>query len=288
MNLLPISLAFILVFYYFCASSWKDLKATLEINQASHDFFEAQRNFFNKKQRYFYKKPKDPSKKEEKKAKPKVLKKTKAQEAFVYHREKSPPRCSTAKLNLDWLINKPANDPLVMLVDKIALTLIRDLYKDSSFYYEGLENKILTFIKETAKKHPNLSALEEIFALYSENDPAIYKAFKGTAECELKSHAGYPSLLDFISLKKGNSPIHFYSAHAQVLTAAFGVNVFEKIKTQEFLKWKTEGKKILHDNELKLLLSQFVDKDVLEVLKLIEFSDSITDKAPIKEPEPKP
>lgn len=288
MNLLPISLAFILVFYYFCASSWKDLKTTLETNQASRDFFEAQRHFYNKKQKYFYKKPKDPNTKDEKKPRPKVLKTVESQEPFIYPREKSPPRYSTAKLNLNWLISKQPNDPLVILLNNIALTLIHDLYKESSFYTEGLENRILTFIKETAKERPDITALEDIFACYSGNDPAIYKAFKGTAECELKANIGYPSLLDYLSLKKGSSPIHFYSAHAQVLSAAFGTTIFEKIKAQERSKWEKGEGKVLHDSELKLLLSQFVDKETLEVLNLIEFSASITDKVPSKETETKP
>lgn len=147
------------------------------------------------------------------------------------------------KLNIRPLLLQQNDSQL----EKVTLTLLKEIYQNTSIYKKNMEREILAVLIATMKINPSINHFEDLLTKLPENDiPLFYKLIKGTQVYELKTNVGYPALGDFLSIDgKDNKrkPINFYKASRPVLAAVFGDKLSEQIIVEEGRKWEIDHKK---------------------------------------------
>ncbi len=183
--------------------------------------------------------------------------------SYSYHK-------SYAKLDLHALLR--ANDPR-QDVTRVFENLIRILYSQTDFYYEGMEYDIITHLSKkccvttlkTDKKYTptgllilqNIDSLSEIDFRDKSFQYCWYKMLKGSGNT-----GGYPSLLDFVTLtqKQYNGyRINMNSASQPLLEAIFN----HPALAQAIIDKRQELKNEIFNkaNELKKVQDkEFIDK----------------------------
>lgn len=167
-------------------------------------------------------------------------------------------RHSGRKLNIRPLLLQQQDPQL----EKVTLTLLKELYENTSIYKKNMEREILATLIATMKVNPSVNHFEELLPKLPESEvPLFYKLIKGTQICKLKTDKGYPALGDFLSIdgKVGKKkPINFYKASRPVLVAVFGEQLAEQIIVEEGRKWAIDHKKnFLTKQELEALLTKY-------------------------------
>lgn len=142
--------------------------------------------------------------------------------------------CSYSQLNL-----APLKECFDQRIQKIALTLIDNLYGHALFYQEAkkkthkLPEEILALILKTDS--------EDFISLIEENSPhleTLYKMVKGTNTYDLKIKQGYPPLEDFFCYDKGQKSLfRLHFASPSLLEVIFGEEIPTLIAAKEKEKW---------------------------------------------------
>lgn len=176
------------------------------------------------------------------------------------------------KINIKKLSAAQGNPQL----EKVVLTLLRDIYGQTAIYTPNLEHEVLATLIATLKLHPSVNSFEELLPKISSGSTALfYKLIKGTQDYELRTKKGYPALGDFLSLEgKPTKPINFYTAYRPVLSAVFGEKICELILIEEQRKWEIDHKtKHLTKAELDAFLKK-IQQNLSDYEPLLQFSNS--------------
>lgn len=269
MNVLPLISVFIILFALGSYTFFHSVKATFQENFHYKGALAVERAFASNVQEEFYESQngKASDEKEETESKKNENK------AFESHRDnlKFP---ESSKLNIRHLFTDEGNP----LLEKVALTLLRELYQDTTIYTPDLEREVLHLIVATAKVHPSINSFEELLMKLPDSKvPLFYKLIKGTQIYKLKTRQGYPPLGDFISLDgKSNKrkSINFYKAKRPVLSALFGETLTGQIIGEEKRKWEAERKKFLTREQLQAFLAEKCRRNYTEFEPLLYFDSS--------------
>ncbi len=248
MNILPLILAFIIVFTL-CSSLFMEEKKSTLLEEKHYSSFmlteRKLRNLLEKKQ--FVKA--SPTKKENNEKKPKTLKKD---TVYISRRQISYPN-EAAKLNIQKLLVAP-NEHLY----EAAAALIKSLYSHKAFYTKDLEYQVIDTIIEEAKKKKDKFSFSSL---------PFSKIIKGTTYYNIETKEGYPPLQDYIFIDAKSKPANFCYAATPVLAALLGKDLAKKILEDEKAKWEQDHK---HHTITKDELSNY--KIPLELYDLFNFS----------------
>ncbi len=177
------------------------------------------------------------------------------------------------KINIKKLAADQGNPQL----EKVVLTLLRQIYGRTGIYTPNLEHEVLATLIATLKLHPSVNSFEELLPKISSGSNALfYKLIKGTQYYELGKDKGYPALGDFLSLEgKPTKPINFYTAYRPVLSAVFGEKICEQILIEEQRKWEIDHKtKHLSKTELDAFLKK-IQQNLSDFEPLLQFSNAV-------------
>lgn len=184
-------------------------------------------------------------------------------------------RHSGRKLNIRPLLLQQKDPQL----EKVTLTLLKELYQDTSIYKNNMEREILATLIATMKVNPTINHFEELLPKLPENEvPLFYKLIKGTQVYKLKTDVGYPALGDFLSMDGKDDrrkPINFYKASRPLLSAVFGEKLTEQIIEEERRKWEIDHKKrFLTREELVVFLTTKCRRNFSEFEPLFYFDSN--------------
>ena len=139
---------------------------------------------------------------------------------------------------------------------KIAVRLIKALYKHAPFYQEGLENQVVNALLKREKK-----PLSELF----QDDPTLYKVLKGTSTYEIGTDKGYPALTDYCSFTATNKQLSYRDLSKPVLEALVGPSLMQIIEKEETVK----NKPLLSKDFQDLLTKHIMDVEERAYLQKI-------------------
>jgi hypothetical protein len=231
MNILPLILSTLLIMAYVSSSFFKERQATIWEERSYLGFMLAERKAREKLASIRYQRTAS------EKSKPdESTKKTKtATTKFINRRDKEH-LSELSKLNIAPLFSHHFK-PLY----EIAAGLIKELYKDASFFknskIKNLEYALLDSIIAEAKKNEKAVELRQLFPEDSALHPIFYKMIKGT-------HNNYPSLEKYITIERklNRKLIHFQFASIPLLVATFGPSATQAILDFEYQQWQEDGK----------------------------------------------
>jgi hypothetical protein len=257
MNVLPVVIAFLILFSLFTLSSIRqELRSTFS-ESSIHSFYKTERVLLNSMANRDYKKAKSapvPSSSQQiSDPKSNTEKPTRK-----YHsKRKFTPPMENSKLNLLALLElqtDPKNHPLY----EIAADFFRLLYEDSLFKQikrEGLEYEMLNALLKAYAANKKCQELHDLYPADPELRSIFYRMLKGTNHYDMENRKGIPPLEDFFSLEK-TPAIHFAFASPFLLEALLGKKNTAKILTQEEKNYQTTGKNAsLSQDELTALLA---------------------------------
>lgn len=243
MNILPLILAFLLIFSALSVGFIRGQKESLVANKCATRFYQTSRSALNRVAAKSYRKIKvdappktvTTEKKGVKKAPPAI------------ERTSTPP-LEASKLNLTPLLDLET-DPKRHPLYEIAAQLLRLLYDESVLKGE-MEYALLDAFCAKEK-------VESVVDLYPKEaalQPLFYKMLKGTHTYRLDKKQGIPPFSDFFTLGK-QSAIHFSFASPLLLEAIFGKKLRAKILAEEKKKAQKDGTSCLTQEELTALLT---------------------------------
>lgn len=155
---------------------------------------------------------------------------------------------------------------------ELAAKLLRLFYEKSLLPpKKGLEYQLLDSILSSARlliKEKQTLPLETLTLNNPDLQPLYYLLLKGTKHADLFSSKGYPSLIDYLKIEQGDTPICLFHAHPHMLAPFFGLKatpaLYEKLHRE-----------IKGGIELEALLSiaadpqlRFIDPETWELLDL--------------------
>lgn len=244
MNILPLVLAFLIIFSCISFSFFKDVKSFGLIEHTLHSYHRTERSLNNVIVQRAYRKIKaEPTSKKQSDQTQKKEKK------YFSLRSLSPP-LENSKFNLTPLIQHQGEMHLHPLYEPLA-SLLRLLYEEKLFSKEKnsskLEYRLLDALLKKAKK-----LTEPIhFAELCPDDPQLkkiyYKMLKGTNQ--YNSSKGVPPLRDFLSLSKANKAVSLSFASPRLLEALFGASISLEIQKLEREKWEELKKHYIFSKE---------------------------------------
>lgn len=222
MNILPFLFSFLIIFALSFNYSSERKQSTLLLQSGIHKLYASIHQSFSKQQSSDFqracRKEGFNSINEEKDPKPK------AKSSTYFRKDKC--TYEEQKLNLSQFAEPTISSQHFHY--KIAARLIKLLYQHTSFYYEGLELKVLEALLKRGDK-----PLSELFDNNPSLDAIFYKMLKGTTTYEIGTNKGYPSLLDYFSFKTGDNHLHYPDLSLPVLEALVGSELISVIEKQE-------------------------------------------------------
>ncbi|MDN3505645.1 MAG: hypothetical protein P0S96_00235 [Simkaniaceae bacterium] len=237
MNILPLVSAFLIIFAICSFSFVHSVRTIIEDKTHYASSFRIQRKYLHALASRAYTRHKGKNLHPAKKVQEPEKKDLAYRSPRDFQRKKT-----QSKLNIYPLLQGKENPKL----EKIALTLLQDLYFLSPFYKPGLENQILHTLKETFAKDDSLTNFHSLLTkIPSDEYPLFYRLVKGTHSYKIYTSEGYPALGDFLSLEKINEtapPANFCHASRPVLNAVFGPTLAPLIINEEKHKWEPKHK----------------------------------------------
>jgi hypothetical protein len=243
MNILPLILAFLLIFSALSVGFIRGRKESCVAEKCAARFFQTSRCALNRVAERGYRKVKVD-------APPKTVtteKKGAKRPPPAIVRTSTPP-LETSKLNLTPLLDLET-DPKRHPLYEIAAQLLRLLY-DESLLKEDREYALLDAFCAQEK----VETLMDLYPKEAGLQPLFYKMFKGTHTYRLDKRQGIPPFGDFFTLGK-QSAIHFSFASPILLEALFGKTLRAKILAEEKKKAQKEATSCLTQEELTALLT---------------------------------
>lgn len=243
MNILPLILAFLLVFSALSVGFIRGQRESQVASKCAARFYRTCRGALNRVASKNYRKIKIDA--APKTATTEKKSTTKAPPPIV---RTSLPPLEASKLNLTPLLDLET-DPRRHPLYEIAAQLLRLLY-DESLLKAEMEYALLDAFcaKETVETlvdlYPKEAPLQAIF----------YKMLKGTHTYRIDKKQGIPPFADFFTLGK-QSAIHFSFASPLLLEAIFGKKRRAQILAEEKKKAQKEGSSSLTQEELTALLT---------------------------------
>jgi hypothetical protein len=225
MNLLPFVLSFLLILIVASSTMQHTFQAIFLEKRSVAGYFRALRNSRSHMESADYMKAAKKQEEDPITEKPPKPKKTPTKRPRSYGSEGE-----QAKFNLSKLFNNPT-DPTSQIVYDSAAELIRILYKNASFYEDGMNHKILKALLE--KKE---GAFSKLFEKDQELSAVFYKMLQGTSSYDVRSGKGYPPFLEFFTTNKNTTetqPVNFYFASIPVLQAVFGEELTAAVLQEE-------------------------------------------------------
>jgi hypothetical protein len=228
MNILPLVISLLLIFSYFTNSLLVKHKNSTLASKSFSGYMSAKRKALNKYQNEIYKLiDAKPIKKKEQTFQKEPSKEDKKRVANPLN----------AKINITSLFLENNQTLYNLLKD-----LIKNLYKNQSFYYDNLEiyllnnliNEVKVFLNNEKNSINNLNLCKISFKNKELND-IFYKMLKGTKFYNPKKNIGFPSLLDYVETNLNtNIKIPIIDASFEVLEIIFNEKIaFEILERQK-------------------------------------------------------
>lgn len=210
MNILPITIAFLLIFSYITCSLMKGISHTYTIAIASRGYALTEYQLQNAlvKRSVLQHKKKDPAVSKQMPRKPKQ---------YIDQRESFPPR-DRAKLYLRALLSLPAQGPSSI---EILAELLRVLYQNV-LSIKGLEYTLAQSLLLNAEQSPKETDLAALYPQDPDLQMLYYKMLRGTEVYDLEKQQGVPPLSHFLSLEPATKVAFFSFASRPVLSALWG------------------------------------------------------------------
>lgn len=260
MNILPLIITSLLILTCVSSSFFRERQSTLWEERCYLGYMNAERKARTKVASTHYSKIKS---KKEKKEKEKGL--TETESTFVNRRERNQ-LTELSKLNIAPLFEHP----LPKEHYEITARLIKELYKNTSFYKKDLEYALLDNMIKIAQENKKAQQIKDLFP----QDPTLrsifYKMAKGT-------RSNYPALGEYILIDRNlqKKAINFSFASIPLLIATFGEKACESILVSEREKWEKDNTQHrLSEQELTEILQDIKKKpfDYIKVKELLDFS----------------
>ncbi len=236
MNILPLILAFLLVFGGIALTFLRDSKS-FWIMESTLTSVKAAQNAVNNRlaQRAYIARQGEPLVKRGEQA-PRAL------GNFRSRRTMCPP-LEESKWNLGPLFAHEGPSQLHPLYEPLAHYL-RLLYRENLFsahgYPDKIEYQILDAILSKGHALKEVHSFSEIFPDNAKLQKLFYRMLKGTTQHD--GQKGYPPFADCFSLQGGSTPICLSFAAPQILEALFDIKTMEFILEEEKNKWASEKK----------------------------------------------
>ncbi len=244
MNILPFVLSFLLLMSLLVGSMLKEMKGLAVGQQVALGELHATQQRLSEKAEKLYKSKKKPrttqSPPSGSTATPNLVESTESNDSDSDDDDDKSKRsyfCKTewAKFQLLSIMDNPSSAQGYPAYE-IAVQLVKDLYKHTSFWQEACDPQLAEKIINTLMKGKEPQILDR-FA----NDPKLEKIFHlmftGTNSYDVKEEKkkGYPPFFDYFTLAEGahNKAIAFRYASYPVLQAAIGKELVESLKKAE-------------------------------------------------------
>ncbi len=224
MNILPLILAFIIVFTLCSSLFMEEKKSTLLEEKHYSSFMLTERKLRNLLEKNQFVKSTAPIKKEVSGKPTPTLRKN---AIYTSRRQASYPK-EAAKLNIHLLLERPSPH-----LYEAAATLIKSLYSHKSFYAKDLEYQVLDTIIDMAKKNKDSFSFTTL---------PFYKIVKGTNYYNIETQEGYPPLQDYLCIDSKTKAANFCHAATPVLSALLGFETTRQILEKEQAKWEKDHK----------------------------------------------
>lgn len=225
MNLLGLVFSLLLILSYGFFACWEKQISSTRLRGTYLGHQKANRKILNSYESELY----ETLRHKKKESEPK----TTASEKEKPPKEKKPPiplNGECAKLNLYPLIQKGKEENQFLY--ETAAKLLRFFYQPLYGSKPRFEYKFLDAIlssAQTALQNEPLFALEKLSFSDEHFQLLYYKMLKGTKECDLSAHVGYPSLLDYIKIEPVEEKICLFHAHPDLLSVFFGAKAAPKL-----------------------------------------------------------
>lgn len=251
MNILPLVVAFLLVFALTATTFMKEIQTIFLLEKTVEGFHRTERIVHNNIVRKSYANISgDSLTPNEHSSSPKTEK------TYLSKRKACPPSDSS-KFNLRPLIEYPKELKSHPLYEPLA-TFLRLLYRENvfkKFKIKEIEYRLIHAWVEKAQKQPEIKEIAELYPEDPHLAKVFYKMLKGTNQ--YGSEGGIPPLKHFICFREEKTAAYLSFASHYLLEALFGKEAAELILQEEYKGWLKSNKYTFFSKEemQKMVLS---------------------------------